>query len=152
MKTMNVACFISGRPESLGPNGHRVPRESGLQGDLYDRFNDFSKEHPNWGRFLALPVATADVALQTLKTPLCAFEYLGVTIINLLGAAFFKECNLKDALGNAKFTLNCIAITPVSLLMTPIEIVFQTVSILIDPVRVRSINFQQPNFKAESNQ
>ena len=118
-----------------------------LQGKLYSKLNNFSRSNEILGRLCSIPVSILDVALDTLKTPLSAIEYLAMAAINLIGALFSKKYTLKDALANTEWTFAAIANTPVKLFMAPIKIVFQFFAILIHPEKVEPIDYNKSTFK-----
>ena len=62
------------------------------QTNWYKSFRPFAASHPLLGRIVAIPLAVADVALQTLKTPLIAIDAAASAVINLLGMFFFETC------------------------------------------------------------
>lgn len=124
-----------------------LKKGSDLQNDLYVKLNDFSKTNKTMGRFCSLPVSVVDVALNTLRLPLASIEYIALFAINLIGAAFSKQCTLKDALYCTELAIQAAVSTPIKLLMAPLKIVFQFFAIIIDPETVQSVEWSKPTFK-----
>jgi hypothetical protein len=150
MQTYYVQQFISGwnlsRPDA---KDHSLS----LQGQLYSRFNAFSQENPNWGRVCAIPVSLADVALETIKSPLAVIENIALAIINFLGAVgsvgykFKNSYTLKESLMTAQMALCHVVTTPVAIFMAMPKLAFQFFAIVIDPKTVQSITAQSPTYK-----
>ncbi len=143
-----------------------------LQETLYAALNGLSQTHKTLGRFCSVPVSILDVGLDTLKSPLGVIEYVAMTAINLIGAAFFKNVKLKDVLAytnwtsndffcseEARFTLKDVLVStehtliaaanlPVKLVVAAPKIIFQFFAIIINPEKVQSISLEKPVFKA----
>lgn len=134
---------------------------SQLQNDMYSEVHELSSTYECVGILCAIPVAIADVALETFKTPLKVIEYLAITAMNLFGVAVVaannlfdaeakaaaspdhstKEHSIKDALFNAQATLNNVVAIPVAVVMAPLKLLYQVFEIALDPDRVKSINY-----------
>jgi hypothetical protein len=104
----------------------------------YDSFRPFAASHPLLGRVIAIPLAVADVALQTLKTPLTAIDAAASALINLLGMLFFKSCTFEQALYGINTALIGTAQTIVSLAICPIKLAYQVLANLYNPAEARS--------------
>ena len=110
-----------------------------LQDEIYYKLNTFSKSNKIAGRFCSIPISILDVGLETLKIPLSAIEHIARAAINLIGAAFFKDYTLKNALLLTELAVGLIALTPAKLVLAPINIVYQLFAIIINPEKVESI-------------
>lgn len=114
---------------------------SRLQQGMYSELNEFSSSNEMLGRLSSIPVATADVALETLKTPLRVIEKLAFAVINLLGATFFSSCTLKGAMFNAEGVLCHIALLPVAVVIAPFKLVYKMLDIALDPQNAKTIDY-----------
>lgn len=115
---------------------------------LYKELNNYSEKHKVLGRLCALPVSLIDVTMDVLKVPLVVIENVAKAALNLIGAAFFKDCNIKDALYNVEIAAVNFVCIPIKLGMAPLKIVYQFFAILIDPTKVQSSYSLNPTFKA----
>jgi len=97
------------------------------QNGLYDILNPFAKEHPTLGALAATPVVAIDITLETVKLPLKVIERLALTIINALGALFFTNCTIGEAIGCMEGTLFNLVYIPVALVMAPIKFIYLSV-------------------------
>jgi hypothetical protein len=111
-----------------------------LQNQIYENFNDFSKNHFIRGKFQALPIALIDVTLDTLKTPASCIENLFAAIVHLLRAPFhLKEPLMKRCLICTEQALAEATFTPVALLLSPIKFCYQALHNVYDPSKAISI-------------
>ena len=117
---------------------------SKMQQAMYSKLHLFSLDHNILGRASAIPVAAADVTLETLKTPLKVIEGVAMTMINLLGTACFYGCSIKFAMAQAQYALNGIACTPAAAVMVPFKLVYQILVTVADPKHAKSIDYYPP--------
>lgn len=111
-----------------------------LQDYMYSELNTFSRSNKVLGRLCSVPVSVLDVAIETLRTPLQVIENVALFAFNLIGAAFSKECSLKDALQCAEWAVVGVLHTPVAVAFAPLKVIYQLFAIIIDPVEIKSIN------------
>lgn len=124
------------------PIGREIDK---LQNEIYSKLNNSNKL---LGRLCSIPVAVLDVALDTSKISLYVIDHIALALINLVGAAFSKECTLKDALLYTEGTFRLAAIIPVRVAFVPVKIIFQIFAIIINPKKVQSINYENPTFRS----
>ena len=123
---------------------------SKLQQVMYSKLHLFSRKHNILGRASAIPVAAADVTLETLKTPLRVIECVAMTAINLLGVAFGSPgCSIKFAMYQAQQALSYIASTPVACAMIPFQLFYQLLVTVADPKYAKSIDYYPPYYTLE---
>jgi hypothetical protein len=103
------------------------------QVSMYRSFRATASAHPIMGRVMAVPLAFADVGLETLSTPLRAIEAAASAIINLLGMLFFNNCTLKQAVSNTNAALSLSAETVVALVICPLKLTYQVIANLTNP-------------------
>jgi hypothetical protein len=114
-----------------------------LQNDMYSKYKEYIKSHPNLVYPAAFTVAAIDVALDTLKTPLLVIDNLAMAVINLFGAAMYKpNCYTRLALAYTQTALANVFCTPVACAMVPLKFAFQVFDILRKPQAAGTINFQ----------
>lgn len=101
---------------------------------LYDSFRPFAESHSLIGRALAVPLAFADVFLETFKTPLIAIEAAAAAVFNLLGMLFLQSCSFEQAYVSTLTALACSAHTIVALAICPLKLIDQTIANLYDPM------------------
>lgn len=108
------------------------------QKDLYTCLNEKAKDHPSLARLCALPVAVLEEGLRWLEL-IAVIEYAAVAVINVLGALFDERCSLKAAIKSTDDIFCVIGAIPSKVLLLPVRISFQTIAILIDPIRVTAM-------------
>lgn len=110
---------------------------------------------PTAGRFRAIPVAFADVAMDTLQHPFSAIESLVRGITNLCLSPFGQTFPKKNSSGSfapapldslrravvyTEFSLKSAAATPAALVMAVPKFFYQTIAVLYDPKNATAIS------------
>ena len=101
---------------------------------LYDSFRPFAESHSLIGRALAVPLAFADVFLETFKTPLVAIEAVTSAVFNVLGMLFLQSCSLEQAYNSTIAALTFSTQAIVSLATCPLKLIDQAIVNLYDPI------------------
>ena len=115
---------------------------------LYNDLNALAKENTMKGRFTAIPVAVADVALDTIRPLLSAVEFVALTVINIIGKIFcYPKCTLKGALSYVEGALTSISILPAKVVLAPLKLLYQVGAGLWDPIKVESCIGPNPKAK-----
>ncbi len=114
-------------------------RISEAQVEIYDRLNAYSESNPFLGRLAGLPVCVLDVALNVVKAPIKAIWNIYAGICCLFSSSQYSWDNSPTYFQVAFASLVSI---PVVLAMAPVKVFFQFSAMLINPTKVRSINFE----------
>lgn len=107
---------------------------------LYERLNTFADTCPVQARLCAIPVALLDVGMNILIHPVRVINDVASAVFNLLGILFSNQCTLKNILNYTESALLESVCIPVKVLMAPVHVIFQVMSILVDPKKVQSID------------
>lgn len=117
------------------------------QTELYENLNNFALENADSrvgrlkGRMLSIPVAVADVAMETLKRPCDAIQMAFLSLSEL------KKCvtgfgSFKKAVILADSAIIFGIIVPTTFMMAPYKLVYQILAGVYDPSHVKSFSPQ----------
>jgi hypothetical protein len=97
--------------------------------------------HPVVACLGIIPIALLDVAIDTMRYPLRAIECVAMAIINLLGAVFTSNCEIKDALIGLESGLAHGLSVIGAVAMAPLKVLYQIFAIALSPSTVKSIDY-----------
>ncbi|MBS4167981.1 hypothetical protein [Parachlamydia sp. AcF125] len=102
---------------------------------LYGKLNDFSYSRKTLaGRLLALPVAIADISLETITPFFKAIDCAGSAAKHLAGAPFKdNKCSFNHSVSFFEKAVVAAVNIPIKLVLAPVKIFIQTLKIAINP-------------------
>lgn len=112
-----------------------------IQNNIYEAFQEFSRQHSIAGRLFSIPVSLVDVSLELLKSPVRVIDFIVSAIIDI------RIGDLRGALKMTELALKEVWGTPITVLMAPVNFALQTCKILYDPASASSM--ERHNFGDE---